>query len=223
MSISLISLFRDCEGEQIRRWASQVKAFAASTPHSVIAIAVEGDSKDGTRAQLQHESLGFAELRLVRCDVGVPRYPSCEDPARLKALSSVLNAGMAAVDNRADFVIFVESDLIWEPQTFHSLVDFLNVGLDVVAPMIFAGDIFYDTWGFRTLSGHRFGCLPKMNGLKREPLELGSVGSCLAMRAEVARRCRVSNDLALVGWCEDVRRNGFHIFVAPTLSVRHPA
>jgi hypothetical protein len=121
--------------------------------------------------------------------------------------------------------VYVESDLIWGAGAIWTLIDMaLNreSGFDVFAPMIFAGDYFYDVWGYRK-NGSRFTPQPPyhpdlVNGLT----EVDSVGSCLVMRAEVAEVCRIRNDYALVGWCEDARAHGYKIAVHPNLKVYHP-
>ena len=42
------------------------------------------------------------------------------------------------------------------------------------------------------------------------------------MLAEVARRCRIIDDGALVGFCADARSKGFSINVDPRLHISHP-
>jgi hypothetical protein len=98
-----------------------------------------------------------------------------------------------------------------------------ETGADVVAPLVMAGEAFYDIWGFRWLDGTRWSPFEHQTLNTRFPtdlIEVGSAGSCLVMRAGVARECRIRNDYCLVGWCEDARAHGYSICVHPDLIVR---
>ena len=187
---------------------------------SVRVIAAEGDSVDGTR-----ECLRGVGAEVVACDHGQPWFGSTEAPERFAALSRVGNAVFGAVRESDDVLVYVESDLVWTASTVKALVNMAlsrRDGFDVFAPLIFAGANFYDVWAFRK-NGARFGPFPpyhpEVNG---QLTEVDSAGSCLVMRAEVARRCRIRNNYCLVGWCEDARVNGYRIAVDPLLRVEHP-
>ena len=189
-------------------------------------IAVEGDSEDNTREALVYHAdrLGL-ELELVTCNHGGPIYGSTEQPERLAALSKVLNAGLDAVLSDDDAFLFVESDLSWDPETLATLLRYgydAPFGFDVFSPMVMAGDVFYDIWGFRGLDGRRFSpfapFFPRMEG--HLLFEVGSVGSCLAMQGAKARKVRVQNDMALVGWCQRARELGMRFAACPDLYVR---
>ena len=93
-----------------------------------------------------------------------------------------------------------------------------------VGPLIFAGDAFYDIFAYRDVDGNRFGPFAPFHPLleTRAFVEVGSVGSCLVMKGEVARKCRVDDASGLVGFCADARRNGFRIWVGSDRTVRHP-
>lgn len=190
-------------------------------------VAAEGDSTDGTRDALQtwatRVGLG-ASLKITPCDHGGPVFGSTEEPERLKALSKVGNAIFESVRPFDDVLLYVESDLRWEPEALVKLVHHALErpdGFDIYAPLVMAGPAFYDVWAFRGLDGRRFSPFaPYYPGLDGTFFEVGSVGSCLAMKASVARECRIRDDNCLVGWCADARRCCYRIAVDPTLFVR---
>ena len=88
-------------------------------------------------------------------------------------------------------------------------------------PLVMAGDCFYDVWGYRDLNGERFSPFaPFCAGLGASMFEVSSIGSCLAMRGDVAMSCRIRDEYCLVGWCRDARAQGYRIAVCPDLMVR---
>jgi hypothetical protein len=191
--------------------------------HTVRVIAAEGDSSDSTRAML--ESVQGIDIQIVPCDHGGPVFGSTEHVDRLTALSKIGNAIFNAVRETDDVLVYVESDLVWDSVTVAKLIEHTATRPnDVFAPLVFAGANFYDVWGFRGLDGERFSPFaPYHSSLSDGFTEVSSVGSCLVMRAEVARKCRIKNGYCLVGWCEDARANGYHVVVDPSLRVAHPA
>jgi hypothetical protein len=229
MNIVVGSLFRDTLRPKIKFYFEQVRSFIrlVSRSDTVRVLAVEGDSKVdisydiralGARAQVA--------THVIKCNHGQPNFGSTENPIRLAALSKVANALFSNITETDDVLIYVESDLIWDPRTFATLATIAYQRIDnfdIVAPLIFAGKHFYDTWAFRK-NGERFGpFLPYHSELKLDRItEVDSVGSCLAMRSEVARSVRIKNDYALVGFCEEARNKGYRIGAHANLRVRHP-
>lgn len=231
MNIVVVSAFRNMSG-RVNRYFQQVHALATHVgpDHPVRVVAVEGDSVDETERELV--SLGKLwqiPTTVVRHDHGKKVFGSTEEPERIEALSGVLAAGMGGVEKSDDVVVYVESDLVWKPHDVGSLIDIAferRAKLDVVAPLVFAGDAFYDIWGFRGTDGSRFGPFAPYHPCLEsgEPLvEIGSAGSCLVMRADVARTVDSSkNREALVGWCGLARKKKFRIGVAVDFRVDHP-
>jgi hypothetical protein len=230
MKIVVVSAFRNMSG-RINRYFRQVHALAehVGPEHPIRVVAVEGDSFDETELELAH----MAELWEIPCDIrkhehGKTVFGSTEQPERLAALSGVLLEGMTGVTKDDDVVLYVESDLVWLPHDVGSCLDIAyeqRGDFDIVAPMVWAGEAFYDIWGFRGMDRQRFGPFePYHKELSRSGLtEVSSVGSCLAMRAEVALKVRPkSNKNALVGWCEEARKKKFRIAVAVDFGVNHP-
>lgn len=229
MNIALGSAFRNAAGAQINRWASQccsLEMALENLGHSFRMIAVEGDSTDNTTNELHDLGLCGAPISVVHSNHGKRIFGSTEEEDRLAALSQVGNAILSAVDEEDDILIYVESDLIWKAYTMICLIDEVMNGRDVVAPMIFAGDNFYDIFVYRGLDGERFSPFPPYHKhltlSETLPVEVESAGSCLVMKAEVARKCRIRDDRALLGFCKDVRESGYRIFVDPTQRIYHP-
>lgn len=233
MRFAIASAFRNAAGVQITRWMDQVISLRRELRQKhfcyLRAVAVEGDSQDATRAQLEALSSKIAgqfELEIVTCNHGGPVYGSTESPQRMEALSKVGNAIFNSVRDSDDILVYVESDLIWDGATISGLIDRVIAGeSDIISPLIFAGDNFYDVYAYRGLDGQRFAPFPPYHSsLKSIGLtEVSSVGSCLVMRGEIARKVRIVNGDALVGWCEQARLQGYKIAVDPKLSIRHPA
>lgn len=231
MNIVIGSAFRDSAGRQVTRYLEQVMALKihAGPAHTVRVIAAEGDSKDFTRLELLS---GAAKLGLsfevVNASHGGPRYSSTESTDRLTALSKVGNTIFDAVKDSDDVLVYVESDLIWDAHTIGSLIDAAyeaRGGFTIFAPLVFAGSHFYDVWAYRGLDGERFSPFaPYHRSLQRTGFtEVSSAGSCLVMRAKIARTVRITDDNALVGWCLNARKEGCQIAVWPEFRIEHPA
>lgn len=229
MRVTLGSAFRNSAGGQIRRYFHQVDALiGALMPggHELDLILVEGDSRDNTREELacRAKDTGLS-FNLVTRNHGKKEFGSTEDPERMKALSYVGNGILESVRRSTDVLFYVESDLIWKPDVLLRLADeLLPKRIDVIAPLVFAGEHFYDVWGFRDLGGKRFGPFhPYSHTLKlSEPTEVGSVGSCLVMFGDVARHTRIPEGEALVGFCRAARENGYRVWTDARERVDHP-
>lgn len=230
MNIAIGSAFRNAAGPQVERFLRQVCALSlhAGKGHRVRVIAAEGDSVDGTAMDLvaQARHLGVP-LELIVCAHGGPWFGSTETPERMAALTKVGNAILCGVRPDDDVLVYVESDLLWDAHTIGSLVDIAHErrhGADVVAPLVFAGELFYDIYAFRK-GGRRFSPFPpyhpdlRPNGLT----SVDSAGSCLVMRAEIAREVQMPDGGVLVGWCDAARQRGHCVAVHTGFSVRHPA
>lgn len=192
-------------------------------------IAAEGDSTDNTRDELIKQARAHQlDLELLDVTHGGPHYGSTEQPERMAQLSKIANSIFDAVRPDDDMIVYCESDLLWAPAAAISLINHAYHGtynFDVWAPLVMAGDLFYDTWAYRDLNGNRLSPLkPYHRHLENDKImELSSAGSFLVARASIARHCRIRDNNALVGWCADVRRNGWKIAIDSLVTVRHPA
>lgn len=231
MRYAIGSAFRNSAGAQIARYFKQVKCLADTLDrlgHYLHLVLVEGDSTDTTRKELlsSAEAFGYnTSFDLVTRNHGGPEFGSTEHPERMKALSYVGNGILENVPEDTHILFYVESDLLWDASTFIRLANRLErKRIDVLAPLVFAGDNFYDVWGYRDLAGARFGPFhPYSSSLKlSEPTEVGSVGSCLTMYGEVARETRIPDGEALVGFCKEARRKGYRVWTDARERVNHP-
>lgn len=232
MNLVLGSCFRQSAGRHVALYANRVALLKKACDARGIAlhvISIWGDSTDRTKEDLE-EILGALRLHELVVDErshGFPNYGSSEHPDRLAGFALAANGVFEHVGAGADFVIYVESDLIWTPGTLLKGVQTLQIpGREVLAIPTFCGptDVFYDTWGFRTPDGRRLGPLPpywEAMHLDR-PQEIGTAGGCLVMTGEVARACRCSKEEALVGFCKDARSKGYRVWTDWRLRVEHP-
>jgi hypothetical protein len=204
--------------------------------------AVYGDSTDGTEKELlqQQKKHGKDIMQLVRYDHGGPFWSSTEEAERMEALSKIVNAGLNALSPRLaadDFVLLVESDLLWDNvRPINQLVAKLRQYsmIDAIAPFVYAGDAFYDIWGFRGKDGVRFNPYPPYHPSlstgeaipldRLVPVEVSSVGSCFVARSKVMKDIRIEDGNALVGFWAAARAKGFHVYVDvdPRQRVHHP-
>jgi len=223
MRLVVGSAFRN-SADRLAGYFNQVVALqAAMFPWEVRVVAAEGDSTDTTRELLLNYS-GVLAVTVLDAGHGGPVFGSTESPERLRLMSTVGNRIFEAVEDDDDVLVYVESDLLWDPKTIKTLVLHAcqrSLRFDIFAPFVMAGEAFYDTWGFRR-NEERFSPFPPYHpALGEDPIcRVDSAGSCLVMRGEIAQRCRIRNDYGLVGWCEDARRCGYKIGVVPALRVR---
>lgn len=238
MNIVIVSLFRNMS-TRINAYFQQVRALQdhVGPDHPVQVIAVEGDSHDDTERELgKFAELWQVPLELVKHDHGGPEFGSTEDPERLEALTGVLKAGLDAareIAGKVDdpVVLYVESDLKWHPHQAGSVIDLAfrrEDGFDVVAPMVFAGQAFYDIWGFVGRDGERFSpYAPFHRSLLRRNktiIEVSGVGSCFALRGDALEKIRrVAGKEALRSFCKVARMAKLRIGVAPAFRIEHPA
>lgn len=227
MRVALGSAFRQAAGAQVARYMRQAAALRdllhGQGNYALRVIAVEGDSTDRTRDDLIATARRYnLDIDLVTRNHGGPWFGSTESPTRMAALSMVGNGILESVRYDDDVLVYVESDLIWAPEMIRRLIGSLGLGRDVIAPMPFAGECFYDIWAFR-VNGTRFGPFaPYYSKLRLDaPTPVDSVGSCLVMRADVARSTRMT-DGAIVEFCANARAQGYKIFCDARERIHHP-
>ena len=236
MRVAIGSAFRNSAGFHCNRYFQQVNELREQLRDrgdTLRVIAVEGDSVDDTRFELMRwaEYLTLS-VNIVTRNHGKRVFGSTEEPERMAALSYVGNGILESVYETDDVLVYVESDLKWRPEPIIRLIDRLGTStecgddvrrIDVIAPLIFAGEAFYDIWAFRK-NGHRFGPFKPYHGEldATRPTPVDSAGSCLVMRGEVARKCRIIDNEALVGFCRDVWNKGFTVFADARERIQHP-
>lgn len=230
MNVALLSCFRNSlsKGHLPRYYAQAAKLAGALAAQgdTLIVIASEGDSRDATLEQLLvfQENAPFPVV-IANGSHGGPEMGSVVHPQRMRQFAHAANAALDQVDESIDAVIYVESDLIWDHETMITLLRRLQVpGVDIVSPPTFAGSAFYDIWGYRK-NGKEFNPFPPYHA-QLDPsclTEMDSVGSCIAVRGEVARACRMQPEDAIVGFCRVARERGWRVWTDWQLSIRHPA
>lgn len=226
MRLALASAFRNCGGN-VSAYMTRVLTLRdyLGPDVSMRLIAGEGDSIDYTRSALDIVTRANGlPTTFVECAHGERIFGSTEEPDRLRALSFVFNAILSNVSAEDDLFLYVEQDLRWEPSALRKLIELACVRegeLDVFAPLVMAGQHFYDTWAFR-IGADRFSPFYPFHAAiqGRDLVNVDSVGSCLAMRGKVAREVRIRDDNAIVGWCADARAKGYRIGVACDVTVR---
>lgn len=183
---------------------------------------VEGDSRDDTHARLEAWRAADPRVRLQKIDV----EPIADFGDRVRKWAALGNAALeAALETDCDHVLWCESDLALPYDLVEQLV---ASRCDIVAPAIFLGGQFYDTWGFRGLDGARFTNTPPYHA-SFEPhalVELSSVGSVVlfdrkVFDAGVRFRGEYENGL-LVGVCRDAAALGSRVWLDSRVAVIHP-
>jgi hypothetical protein len=129
----------------------------------------------------------------------------------------------------ADFTLILESDLCIPQDLITQLVSSCNGQNDIVAPVVFLGSIFYDSWGFRDLNGNKILSLNQINALPKigSMTELSSVGSCLLVRQTIIEsNCRMPTASyekgMLVGFCLAARSIGAKVYCNLNCAIIHP-
>lgn len=222
------SIFRDST-PYLPRYFGQVRELAAELKargDSLRVIWAEGDSVDDTWDMLAMTLDGSLEGRLLRCAHGGPRYGSVDQIERWRQVAPVCNAVLAQVEDDVDAVVYVESDLVWEPATMLRLLSWRDeTDFDAISPMVWYGTPgstwFYDVYAFRAAGRHFTASPPYHPALTHRVMAVESTGSCLVMRGDVARACRFGLETCLIG--ESLAEHGYSLWVDPGASIWHPS
>lgn len=128
----------------------------------------------------------------------------------------------AALEEPASHVLYIEADLCFP---FDLVDELVARDRDVIAPLVFLGGGFYDSWGFRDTAGRRVTGLGQVDATAA-PVEMSSVGSCALLRTEILRqgaRFPPTYESGLfVGLCAQARALGYRIWADPGVSIVHP-
>lgn len=237
--IAIASIFRNSTG-YLQRYIEQLAALTGSLTGAgfdIHLIFAEGDSTDTTWSSLNQRAAFLfqwisgtskqSELTLFKAEHGGPVFGSVDDVARWRNISYVCNKVLESVAEEDTYLLYVESDLIWDSDTMMFLLGDLDAhgGIDAIAPLSIhqPTGTFYDTWGHRK-DGQRFSpSKPYHPGVGTRMTPIDSAGSCIAMRGEVARSCRfVPPEQGIVGFGSDIRAKGYTLYLDPQLRVYHP-
>jgi glycosyltransferase involved in cell wall biosynthesis len=218
--IAVCALFRNSA-----RYVDYFRAVISAQRRDDIDLAfslVEGDSSDDTWRRLQAWASEDARVTLTKCDV----EPVLDHDDRVRKWAALGNVAVeAALTTDCTHVLWCESDLTIPFDLIEQLV---SSDRDIVAPAIFLGGMFYDTWGFRGLDSSRFtNAAPYHAEFKAHALvELMSVGSCVLFRREIfdagVRFRGVYETGLLVGVCRDAAEHGFRTWMDSRIAIVHP-
>ena len=229
MKVCLCSAFRDST-PYLNRYLTQVAGLdrlLADRGMAFRCVWGEGDSTDETYMALTH-SRTIYRYTLVDCTHGGPKFGSVVDAQRFRQLAHVGRGIFAGIPADADVVVWVESDLVWEPATLLALIERVSSGrYPVMAPMVYLrregwGECdWYDTWATRK-DGKHFSHKPPYHNcyMPDRPFMVDSTGSCVAFRGDIARRLIIDERL-FPGACEQIYKMGHSVWIDPALSVIH--
>lgn len=236
MNVTLCSAFRNSSA-YIDRYFVQVAGLRDALKRRgdcLYLVLAEGDSVDATWSDLFWQTDDF-DAEVLRVNHGGPDHGSVVNAERFANMAKVWNEIWRRIPDDADAVIFVESDLIWQPSTILALLDDLE-HVPAVAPKIilrregWPPNLFYDVWAFRrngehfthnppyvplTVKGH----IEMMDGSLGQ---IDSAGSCIVMRGEVARGLCWPPEDVVVGVCRQIRERGDSIWLDAQQTVVHP-
>lgn len=227
MNVVLGSMFRDA-ASYLSRYIAQTESLRAlleSRGDTLRVVAVENDSTDGTFLMLDNWGANhFADVTLLHVHDDCPYYDSVDYQPRWQHHAWVANHVLAEVDDRDDILAYVESDLLWTSDALLHLID-SAAGLGAVSCPVWyrtPGERYYDTWGSRK-DGEKFRPWePYHVGWTGGVIEMDSVASVLAVKADIARKTRYQPEDSFVGWCRDIRGQGHQIWLDPSVWVVHP-
>lgn len=185
-------------------------------------VVVEGDSVDRTWARLWEWAAQDSRVTVVKCDTGRPRYGSVVHAERFATLAQVFNTGLDAVDTVwSDYVLFVPVDIRFGPDLLQRLIAH---GVDLVSPITWQGDIFYDTWAL-SVDGRFYGNFARSQAREFFPDGLTratTIGGTMLMRGEViARGVRYRAEDVDRGLCAQATALGYGLWFDPTTEVEH--
>lgn len=227
MNVVICSAFRNASG-YINRYFAQIDALASLLNRRgdwLSLVLGYGDSGDGTGELLFEAAANSIGARLIDVSHGGPVHGSIVNADRFRQLARIGNKILANVPFAdADAVIWLESDLIWEPCVIVELLNHLQWHA-CVAPMVLDsnGVTFYDTYVFRR-GGVEFAKQPPYHiGLNGDHMvEMDSVGSCVVMRADAAKGVTVPEDDVLVGVCRQIKEKGGRVWLDTSQRIFHP-
>lgn len=221
-AINLCSTFRQ-GSSYARSFFHQVKALT-ELGYELKSITIVLDGETLTDTSLI-EALSDPRVRFVF--EGPRPAPTCFMDERSITWARTGNLALeASLSTPSEFTLWVESDLTFPCDLIELLME---PNQDIVAPIVMLGQVFYDSWGFRDLSGQRISTLAKLQALPQGPgplTELSSVGSCLLFRSSLLTQgvrlpSGYENGL-LVGFCLAARSIGARVFCRHDVAIVHP-
>lgn len=214
----------------LRQGSTYAKGFFSQ----INALTEKGYSLGSVTVTLDGETLTDPFLAAAQSDPRVsfvfegPRgAPTCFMHERSVAWARTGNLALErSLREPSEFTLWIESDLSFPCDLIELLMEPKR---DIVAPIVMLGGHFYDSWGFRDLTGRRIATLTELQALPRsvgELIELSSVGSCLLFRSalltEGIRMPSGYENGLLVGFCLAARSRGARVFCRTDVAIIHP-
>lgn len=186
----------------------------------------EGDSTDNTYDYLLNMATNCTWLRVFKYDHKGKKYGSVNVAERWKNIAKTWNYMLDQIKDDLHVYngcMYLESDLYIDENTVKLLLDDLDT-YDAVAPLSLAmeEDRFYDTWGHRAFGVNFVFVYPyhKLYTTYGRFFPLESAGSCIMMRPEVLKICRVAEHDAMIG--HDIIKYNFSFVLDKETNVYHP-
>lgn len=222
LQVAVCSLFRNSSDYLSYYRSALCNQIGIGTDFQFVFSFVEGDSSDDTLDKLRAWESVDGRVSVTQKNV----EPISDFEDRVKKWADLGNAAISALGNKAfDYLLWCESDLCIPSDLVQML---LESDRDIVAPAIFLGGQFYDTWGFRGVDGQKFGNNHPVHASYRDfsLFPVNSVGSVVMFRRAIfdsgIRFRGTYADGLLVGICNDARAKGFGVFCDSRVSVTHP-
>jgi glycosyltransferase involved in cell wall biosynthesis/GT2 family glycosyltransferase len=181
---------------------------------------IYGDSRDHTLDLIfDFQSL----MDSIGCTVELYQEPLFRNERGISShwIADLCN-GMRHLVKDEDYVIFMDDDVTYfSPEFIHRMVE---ADKDVVAPYVYLDHEqkeFWDTWVFRTLDGDHFNRIDTQYKDMTEPVEVGSVGTCICYKADVFKRIAFENPSPHLLWCANAREMGHTIWATPYEFIVH--
>lgn len=203
---------------------ARVHALAAERPLRV--IVGENDSRDESKAVLANWAKQAPyQVTVLECGDNSNHYPSVDIPERWASIAGVMNRVLDEVTEDDDHVMYVDADLVWGAAMVGRLLDRLVPDeVDVVAPLtLHPSGRPYDIWGTRRYGERIQRIQPWFERVTcRGLVDVDSAACFNVMDAHWARIARFGETNANVGWHDEMRAKGAHIFVDFEETVLHP-
>lgn len=230
--VSIWSLFRDDEGENVARYRQQLDALDYP-PDLLRFYFVEGDSKDNTLGELRAWAVEDQRITVVQYHTGATRMRHTPHPERLRCLAETGNAALDALaaDRWGEWAMLIESDLQFKPDILKKLLGHKPADAAIISPYIWIATPnywvqFYDVWAFRTLDTVMFPAQTPTFFTARfphQPFEVESVGSVVLLDAgPIYEGVRYTAEWAIRGVCLQYRERGLKVYADPQAHVLHP-
>jgi len=232
MQIDICSLFRDSQrwhGRVINQVDRYFEQFARlSKEHNLQFHLLEGNSADDTYAKLEEYKNKY-NINLYKQEVKGSEVESTASELRLANLSSIANIVLNSALEKAQIVLWIESDLIHDEQLIPQLLKFIetdkwqnSLG---IAPIPIIGDVLYDNWAFKDSQGRYYPSSAPSSYFdpRRGYIELQGFGCCALLNPENMRKHGIYfGKNCFRSLCDQGVKAGLKLWCDPRLFIRHP-